>query len=282
MSSTGREMTSKTVVWLFILTFAITWGLGMLYVSVPQVEQIFGPMSATSRIFLLMVWAPAIASFALIVRHYGWQGLGKFLRRLTLWRMPLGWWAFIALGMPALFYAAAAMSGTLPTSFPFDPWYAVFPALGLTLITGPVEEIGWRGVALPVLQRRFSPLAAALLIGAVWGVWHAPSFLMSGSPQDGWAFGPFFVSLLAASVIMTAMFNASRGSLLTDMLFHFTMNNPIWPDGQPWFALLISSVAIGVVIVNRKTMLTKGAGETSVLALPATNSAASAHAGDPR
>lgn len=259
-------MTSKTVVWLFILSFAITWGLGMLYVSVPQVEQIFGPMSATSPIFLLMVWAPAIASFALVVRHYGWRGLGMFLRRLTLWRMPVGWWAFIALGMPALFYAAAALSGTFPTAFPFDPWYAVFPALGLTLITGPIEEIGWRGVALPVLQRRFSPLAAALLIGSVWGVWHAPSFLMSGSPQDGWAFGPFFVSLLAASVIMTAMFNASRGSLLTDMLFHFTMNNPIWPDGQPWFAVLISAVAVGVVIANRKMMLTKGAGETSVLA----------------
>jgi len=50
------------------------------------------------------------------------------------------------------------------------------------------------------------------------------------------------------------------------MLFHFTMNNPIWPDGQPWFTLLISAVAVGVVVANRKTMLTKGAGETCVLA----------------
>lgn len=271
MSRAAREMTTKTVMWLFGITFAITWGLGMLYVMVPQVEQVFGPMSFTSPIFILMVWAPAIASFALVILHYGLRGLGQFLRRLTFARMPGGWWAFILLGLPAMFYIAAALGGTLSSAFPFTPWYTMFPALGITLVTGPVEEMGWRGVALPVLQRKRSPLAAALIIGTVWAIWHAPSFLMSGTPQDGWAFGPFFVSMLAASVLMTAMFNVSGGSLLTDVLFHFTMNNPIWPDGQPWFTLLISVAAIVVVIANRKTMLTRGAGETSVLA-PASSS----------
>ena len=43
------------------------------------------------------------------------------------------------------------------------------------LFGGPLgEEIGWRGYALPQLLSRYSPLASSLILGLVWGAWHAP------------------------------------------------------------------------------------------------------------
>ncbi|MGZ8737361.1 MAG: CPBP family intramembrane glutamic endopeptidase [Nocardioides sp.] len=50
---------------------------------------------------------------------------------------------------------------TLPSS-------ALVPALFI----GPIEELGWRGVAMPLLQRRFAPLWAALIVGVVAALWH--------------------------------------------------------------------------------------------------------------
>jgi membrane protease YdiL (CAAX protease family) len=39
------------------------------------------------------------------------------------------------------------------------------------------EETGWRGFALPWLQRRHGALTAALVITPIWAVWHLPYFL---------------------------------------------------------------------------------------------------------
>jgi membrane protease YdiL (CAAX protease family) len=153
-------------------------------------------------------------------------GLGRYLRRLTLWRMPLAWWAFLVVGIPAVKYLGAAIGGTLSTAFPFSPWYALFPALAAAALIGPMEELGWRGLALPLLQRRFAPLGAGLALGAIWGLWHAPAFVLGGTPQSAWALGPYVLGVLALTVILTPMFNAARGSILVPALFHFQMNGP--------------------------------------------------------
>jgi hypothetical protein len=127
------------------------------------------------------------------------------------------------------------------------------------------EEFGWRGLALPLLQRRFSPFWASLILGVVWAVWHAPAFLLSGTPQSAWSFGPFFVGLMAVTVIMTPLFNASRGSLLIAILYHLQVMNPIFPDAQPWDFFFFMAAAVVIVWLNRGTMFQRGNGVTTVL-----------------
>jgi hypothetical protein len=255
----------RTVWWFMAITFGLGWGMGaMLFLFTDQIEAVFGPISGTNPVFILLVWSPAIAGLALVWRHYGRGGIGSFLRRLTLWRMPSAWWVFLLLGIPAMKYIGAAFNGTAG-DFPFSPWYGLLPALAIALFIGPVEELGWRGVALPLLQRRFAPIWAALILGAFWAVWHAPAFLLSGTPQGAWSFGPYLFGVLALSVIITPLFNAAQGSILMAALFHFQMNGPAWPDAQPWENYLFAAVAIAVVILNRETMFTRTGAATDVL-----------------
>ena len=179
--------------------------------------------------------------------------------------MPAGWWLLLVIGLPAVFYLGAAVNGTLSDPFPFAPWYAVLPALLPALLIGPIEELGWRGIALPLLQRRLAPLWASLILGVVIAVWHTPAFFLGGTKQSAWSYWPFFLGVVAISVILTAMFNASRGSLLVAVLFHAQVNGPAWPDAQPWDMYLFVVVAAVVVLVNRKAMLSRAAGATAIL-----------------
>ena len=256
----------RALVLFITFAFGLAWGiLALLILFTAQIEAIFGPVGYTNPLFILAVWSPGLVGCFLVWWHYGLRGLGNFLRRLTLWRMPLAWWAFLVVGIAAVKYLGAAIGGTIADPFPFSPWYGVLPALALGLFIGPVEELGWRGVALPLLQRRFAPLWASLILGVFWGLWHAPAFLLSGTPQSAWTFGPYVVGVLALAVILTPMFNSAKGSLLIAALFHFQMNNPVWPDAQPWENFLFAMVAAVIVVANRKAMLTHEGAVTEVL-----------------
>ena len=267
LTNAGRNpMTTKALVPFLALTFILTWGLAaLLILFYEQIVALFGEISTTNPLYILAVYSPGFAGIFLVWRHYGLKGLGSFFQRLTLWRAPMTSWLFLILGIPVLFYAGAAFKGTISDPFPFSPWYQVLPALGLALFLGPIEEFGWRGLALPLLQRKFAPFWAGLLLGLIWAVWHIPAFLMSGTPQSSWSFVPFFAGVVAISVVQTPLFNASRGSLLIAVFYHFQMMNPIWPDAQPWDSLLIIIAAVIIVWLNRSTMFHQGDGVMDVL-----------------
>lgn len=84
------------------------------------------------------------------------------------------------------------------------------------------EETGWRGFALPRVQDRFNPLIAALLMTLPWAGWHLPAFFYSDNMMAMGAAGAvgWLLSLMTGSVILTWLFNGSRGAILPVALFH--------------------------------------------------------------
>jgi uncharacterized protein len=89
------------------------------------------------------------------------------------------------------------------------------------------EELGWRGFALPRMQARHSALAASLIVGAAWGIYHFPLFLL-GSPTRPLAlFLPFAIGAVIMSIFYTWMYNGTGGSLLIVVLLHATTNLPL-------------------------------------------------------
>lgn len=250
-----------------LITFALAWGILAPFIFLPEpMTRMFGELTGQHPLFFLAVWSPAIASFVVVIHKAGLGGLSRYLSRLLIWRASWWWYAFLIVGIGLLFFGGSALKGNLfAEPFPFSSFSALLAALAFTAIKGPIEEFGWRGLALPLLQRKFAPIWAGLTVGVIWGLWHLPAFLLSGTPQSAWSFTPFFAGSVALSVIMTALFNAARGSLLLPALFHFQANNPIWPDAQPYDTLLFVGAAIVVVWLNREALFSKVGAATEVV-----------------
>lgn len=218
----------------------------------------FGQLSGNHPLFFLAVYAPAIAAFSVVVRYAGFSGLRRFLGRALLWRCSVAWYGFLLVGIPLIFIGGSALKGNLLTEpCIFASFQALLAALALAAIKGPMEEFGWRGLALPLLQRKFAPVWAALILGGIWGLWHLPAFLLSGTQQSEWSFTAFFAGCLAISVIAMALFNDSRGSILLSAFFHFSLMNPIFPDAQPYDTYLLIVVAALIVWRKGKNMFSK-------------------------
>jgi len=257
--TSAGDLPSSALLPFLLITFGVAWSLFALLAVFPDwIAQRFGPLSGRHPLFILAVYAPAMAAFTLALANAGLGGLVRFLTRLALWRAGPLWWAFLLFGIPLIFIIGSAFKGNLAAyEFPFKTLGEALTAMGFMFVLGPIEEFGWRGVALPLLQRRLAPFWASLVLGLIWGLWHMPAFLMSGTPQSAWDFTPFVIGAIAISVILTPLFNASGGSILLAMLFHFQLNNPLWPDAQPHDSAVFAAAAIVVTWMNRKTMFSR-------------------------
>jgi membrane protease YdiL (CAAX protease family) len=54
--------------------------------------------------------------------------------------------------------------------------------VSIALIGRGNEKPGWRGLALPKLQERYTPVSATLTLGVVWALWHLP-LLSTGTTE---------------------------------------------------------------------------------------------------
>ena len=155
------------------LAYAISWVWAFPFVVVGDVVEKGVGWPTT---FPALV-GPALAAFVVTAVVWGRAGVRDLLARMGCWRMPLRWWA--ATLSPLAFLAAAlvvaAAIGKLPSASGFGR-YSGLSAIGVVPVVVIVvgltfgEETGWRGFALPLLQRRYGALAAALLVTPIWAL----------------------------------------------------------------------------------------------------------------
>lgn len=278
--SCGNHMPFRALAPFIAMTFGIAWGIIGLYIFLPSLmSTAFGSLNGSHPLFFLAVYAPAISAFVLIGKKEGVSGLKKFLTRALLWRAKFSWYLFLILGVPIIFIVGSLLRGdAFAEPFPFQTFSAAIMGIFLAAIKGPVEEFGWRGFALPLLQRKLAPFWSGLLLGVVWATWHLPAFLLSGTQQSQWSFAAFFLGCLAISVIATALFNDSGGSILLSAFFHFTLMNPIFPDAQPYDTYILVVVAALMVFRSGERMFSKEGSIVEVIPSPKANKSIEAKA----
>jgi membrane protease YdiL (CAAX protease family) len=177
-----------------------------------------------------------LAALLVTFNAQGNLGLRDLAKRMVRWRVSLKWW-FWAVGSPLLFFGLGAMvvrasTGRWPVLSSLNrfnglPAISVFEVWALlTLVDGFGEETGWRGFAIPALQKRFSPLVASLAVALFWALWHIPYFFVIPTYKG---FSPaavigFVIGLTCGSIVLTWLYNRSGESILIVAVWHGTYN----------------------------------------------------------
>jgi membrane protease YdiL (CAAX protease family) len=235
---TGKPRAGRELMAFFALTYTITFGLGIAVIGFrPQFEAVFGPIGPllTSWPYYVAVCAPTISALLLSAVFGGLQGINTLFRGLT--RPFQLRWMFVALltfpiGLLLWGLAERALFGTGAThsidirAILYSAPLTLFTTANVFIDPGPWgEETGWRGFALPRLLTRFAPLTAAIILGVIWAVWHAPAFLTSDLTQAQYTFTWFLIGITCASIFMTWIYINANGNFLVAGFIPHAMNN---------------------------------------------------------
>jgi len=202
-------------VWVyFVLAFALSWSIWPLMLLNPQSTP-------------LVPFGPALAAVIVTALAGGRRGLLALLAQLGRWRVNPLWYAVAVLTPFLIMLLAAGITVALGGPAPNLAAYADVPTLVLTLlstmaIVGLFEELGWRGYALPTLQRSHGALWSAVVVGTVWALWHLPELVSDPTGQRPPL--PFAVAIVAQSVLFAWAYTSTSGALPIVIIFHAAVN----------------------------------------------------------
>ena len=242
--------------WLFLFgVVGWTW-VWLVPAVVSARDWLEFPMIVFSALGLL---GPLVVPAILISRGW-WDSsldptVGHFFRRCVaigsldvFWLIAVaGLVVLLAFGPLVLEPATVAERGLIEVAAP------LFVFVGLL---GALEEPGWRGYGQEALQRRMPVVAASVVIGLFWALWHLPLFFIDGTyhSQLGVGTGGFWafqLAIVVGSPLYAWLYNAAGKAVIAVMLYHGFANvaREVTPDVSTAAALVVEGAMTLVVVV---------------------------------
>ncbi len=226
----SRVGSVRTLVRRHPLAAFFALALGLPWICAPIADGIFYSGLPTllgvalALPFEIMVAGPLVAALVVSAVIGGRTAIADLLRAFLRWRVGWRWYAVALLLPPALAilpaYLNMAWGAPPPSTALFGSAGALLGLFVVRLVNpwdGPLsEEIGWRGFALPRLQRRHSVLTANLILAGFVMTWHLRLVVNGDLPLVA------LIGTLAATILFGWLYNNTSGSLLLVYLFHAT------------------------------------------------------------
>ena len=224
----------KGIISFLLITFGITYLMeGILILSGFRVTLV--PAAIGQYTIMIAMWVPALATF-ITTRFITKEKLSSTLFSFGPSIKP---YLFTALAVPAVFIITYLLTWALGLGKPdwqLTSFFELIASTGADMSTAPSpslilpllfiislfaapfinsiaafgEEWGWRGYLLP----RLMPLGkwkAYLLVGVIWGLWHAPliaiGFNYPGTPVLG--------------ILMMVLLTTALGIFINEMTLHY-------------------------------------------------------------
>ena len=239
-------MNRKVVIKIIALTFCITWGLAAAIL----IANHFGYLEYGTPLFMVMfiigVAAPAIAAFIILPRN-NIITAKELLKETFAIKQPVVMYLLV-ISFVVIYFGAAMLTGIFEYNYPIYLSLVTFPIM---ILAGGLEEVGWRFVLNPALERKLPFSLACLITGVIWSVWHLPVFFIEGSPQAGMNFFIFSIASIGLSFAYAAIYRISKSIWLC--VFIHALNNALYSSFimrvDVFSTAVIPATFTGVVLV---------------------------------
>jgi len=209
----------------------------------------------------LAAWTPTLALFVLFKKLYPGSSIKAFYKNAFRARLNIKLLLCVTAIQLAAFFGSVGIIAfmqdlsfrslldvSLPTLISGFLWTSIQGATG--------EQSGWRGFLQPHLEKKHSVIKASVIVGLVWGFWHAPLWFALFD-FTGLALVQFIVVYMVA-ITMTAIvigicYNHCK-NLFVPIWIHFmfnfamTMYTGATLPMLTWLAVLYVLVAAGYII----------------------------------
>jgi membrane protease YdiL (CAAX protease family) len=248
----------RNLVFFFLIVFGLQ---GLRYgLQMEGILQVSGP---GMLLVSLASWGPLIAAFTVTGLTEGKAGVKALWRRFWNRNLTVRWLLVAVLIIPAVSLGANLLARLLdrqayPLFVAYDPlWTILTVFLSAFIGSGMAEEFGWRGYVLPRLQSRWNALTSSLVLGVIWALWHAGQWFIPGSNlygRNAWLWGS---GMLLLSIIITWVFNHTKGSVLGAALIHAMWNTGIfnYPSLERFYGVLLLAVILIVAIFGARDLV---------------------------
>ncbi len=200
-------MNKKLVKDYLLITFSI---MAVFWGGCAVISQCFD--LTVNNIFMRIMhmvggFSPTIASYISLKRNNLISNFKEWLKTVFDIKHSAGTYAAVL-----LFVAIYYVLGCLINGFSLGaPIFMIVVILPMMLFGGGNEEVGWRMILQPELEKKFGFHAATFITGAIWWLWHLPIFFIKGTANANMNFFLFGIMCLMLSYALAAIQKISKG-----------------------------------------------------------------------
>ncbi|GCF94166.1 CAAX amino protease [Enterococcus florum] len=228
-------MKQKVLEYLSI-TFVISWSCWLLLAFLIRFAGValFSPIGLP--LYSLGTAAPLIGAW--IVKRKSGEGTA-FLKQIIALKQPVTGYLLVIIFAWGFCFLPILL-GDNEQQAPF--YTALFQLPIMIFFGGGLEEPGWRGYLLPLLQKKYSSFQATCILAIIWTSWHLPLWLVKGSGQDTTSLAGFTICVFSLAFLLTILWNRYESPALC-ILLHAGINafGDVYP---PSFNQLSSSIVL--------------------------------------
>lgn len=243
-------MNKKLVREFLIITFVIMlvfWG------GCALISQIFD--LTVNNIFLRIMhmvggFSPTIASYVSLKRNNVVTGFKEWLKKAFDIKHNILVYVSVIVYVAIYYVIGCAINGFEVGA----PIFMLIVLIPMMLFGGGNEEVGWRMILQPELEKKFNFHLAIIFTAVIWWLWHLPIFFIKGTANYTMNYFMFGIMCLMLSYALATIRKVSKGvfpCILTHCLINGLSATLVF--NYSWLSCCISlvvTIIVSIIILN--------------------------------